>query len=86
MLPNPDTAVNTHMEGVEIPLLHFQGKRSPFLPLTSMPDLPQNHFFLGKDLVCPYRPSHRPGSQKECKKKGFSQAYGFSPVPAARER
>lgn len=49
MLPNPDTAVNTHVEGAEIPLqLHFQGRRSPFLPLISMPDLPQNNFFLGQ--------------------------------------
>lgn len=51
MLPSPDTAVNTHVEETEIPLqLHSQGKRSPFLPLTSMPDLPQNNFSWAKTL------------------------------------
>lgn len=87
MLPNPDTAVNTHVEGAEIPLqLHSQGKKSPFLPLTSMPDLPQNNFFLGKDLVCPHSPSQRPGTQKEHKKRGFSGLMVMALAPAAKER
>lgn len=47
---------------------------------------PKIIFFLGKDLVCSCTPSHRPGIQKEHRKRGFPRLMVIAFAPGARER